>query len=98
MADNSVSRTITRYGGRTMFARTIVLVCVALGFTASFAHAAPPKADSTADAKAEAGKDKKPRTLTAIQTDARAALTAEAKSRRAGNNTPDVLQIGRAHV
>src|SRR5262249_5159429 len=76
-----------------MMTRTIVLVCVALSFTSSLAYAAPPKADSKPDAKADAGKEKKPRSLTAIQTDVRSALTAEAKSRRAGNNAPDVLRL-----
>jgi hypothetical protein len=72
-----------------MIARTIVLTCVAIFSVATIVNGETPPTSS----KQAIGAKKEPRSLTAIQTDIRAALTAEAKSRRKGDNAPDVLRL-----
>lgn len=72
-----------------MIARTIVLACVVVAFTAALVNAETPQTKSKPDLAT-----KQPaRSLTAIQTDVRAALTAEAKSRRDGNSVPQILRL-----
>jgi hypothetical protein len=72
-----------------MIARVSILACVAVALSQAVACGATP----TSESKAPASAKKEPRSLTAIQTDIRAALTAEAKSRRKGDNAPDVLRL-----
>jgi hypothetical protein len=72
-----------------MIARTIVLACVVVAFTATLVNAESPQTKSKPDLAT-----KQPaRSLTAIQTDVRAALTAEAKSRRDSNSVPQILRL-----
>src|SRR3954471_3398788 len=63
-----------------MFARMIALACVSCLFTATLIAAETTPAS-------------KPRSLTAIRTDVSDALRAEATSRRAGDNTPQVMRL-----
>jgi hypothetical protein len=72
-----------------MSARTIVLACVVVACTATLVNAETPQTKSKPDVAT-----KQPaRSLTAIQTDVRATLTAEAKSRRDGNGVPQILRL-----
>jgi hypothetical protein len=69
--------------------RLLVLCGLLIGFSAGSLWAETPPRDSAAAKQIKAT----PRSLTVIQTDVRAALRAEAETRRAGHNAPQVLRL-----
>lgn len=79
----------SRNGARTMIVRVILLTWLPVLFAVGFVKAETSQTGSTplGDAKEQQ------RSISALQADVSAALTAEAKSRRVGDNTRDVLRL-----